>query len=45
MDKRLKCNKTIKMLEGNLDGKISNISCNNVFADRSPWARETNKKM
>ena len=35
---------TIKILEDNIGSRISNISCSNVFSDKSPQARETNKK-
>ena len=33
--------KTIKILEENIDSKILDISCSNIFSDMSPWARKT----
>ena len=46
--KRLKCksfyHKTIKLLEENIGSKISDIQCNNIFADISPKALETKQK-
>ena len=35
----------IKILEENLDSKISDISCSNIFADVSPRAREIKEKI
>ena len=39
----LSCN-TIKDLEEHIGSKISDISCSNIFADISPWAREMRAK-
>ena len=38
------CLKTIKILEKNISRKISDLPCSNIFADRSPQARETKEK-
>ena len=35
---------TIKILEENIGGKISDISHSNIFPNRSPQARETKEK-
>ena len=42
-DLNISCD-TIKILEGNIGGKISDISCSNIFADISPRAREIKEK-
>ena len=36
--------KTIKILDENIGSKISDISCSNIFADKSPQAKETKEK-
>ena len=36
---------TIKIVEENIGSKISDISCNNIFADTSPITRETKEKL
>ena len=36
--------KTTKILEENIDSKISDISHSNSFSDISPWAREKKKE-
>ena len=36
---------TIKILEGNMGSKISDICHSNIFADISPCVRETNRKI
>ena len=36
--------KTIKILEENIDSKISDTSCSHIFSDILPWARETKEK-
>ena len=36
--------KTIKILEENIGSKISDIFCSNLFANITPWARETKEK-
>ena len=35
----------IKVLEGNIGGKILHISHSNIFSDISPWTRETKEKI
>ena len=37
--------KTIKIQEENMGSKISDISCSNIFANISLWARETKEKI
>ena len=37
--------KTIKVLEKKIGSKISDISCSNIFAHISPWAKETKEKL
>ena len=45
MDKRLKYNRnTIKVLEENIDRKISDIPCCNILTDMSPKARDKKGK-
>ena len=45
MDKKFKwSHDTIKILEENIGSKISEISHRSIFADISPWARETKEK-
>ena len=34
----------IKILEGNIGSKITDIPCSNMFSDVSPWAREIKLK-
>ena len=36
--------KTMKLLQENIGGKISDISLSNIFSDKSPQARETKNK-
>ena len=36
---------TIKILEENIGSKISDTSCSNIFADKSPRARETKENI
>ena len=35
----------IKILEENIDSKISDIACSNIFSDISPQVRETKEKI
>ena len=46
MDKRLKykCD-TIKVLQGNISRKISDIPCSDIFTDMSPWARDIKERI
>ena len=37
--------KTIKVLEEDIDSKISDISHSNIFSAMSPWARETKENI
>ena len=34
----------VKILEENIGSKISDIFCSNLFANITPWARETKEK-
>ena len=46
MDKRLQYKSGhIKVLEENIDRKISDIPCNNIFTDTSPRARDLREKI
>ena len=36
---------TIKVLEENIGRKVSDISCNNIFTDMSPRARDTKERI
>ena len=46
MDKRLQYKSGhIKVLEENIDRKISDIPCNNIFTDMSPRARDVKKRV
>ena len=36
---------SIKILQEDIDSKISDIACNNIFSDISPKARETKGKV
>ena len=43
-DLNISCD-TIKVLEENIGSKISDTSCSNIFADKSPRARETKENI
>ena len=46
MDKRLKySHNTIKVLEENIGGKISDILCSNIFTNMSPKARDMKERI
>ena len=36
---------TIKLLEGNIGSKLSDIDLSDMFLDMSPWAWETKEKL
>ena len=43
-DLNISCD-TIKVLEENIDRKISNIPCSNIFTDMSPRARNIKERI